>query len=247
MEDLKETKQLTVIIATFNEEETIEKCLDGVARHAPGAEIILVHGGRDGTAAAARRWARDRGYPILALNNFGDSGKGHAIKLGITLAKGEIMIQFDADMQFSPEDIPRVAAPLLAGEADLVIGSRFLPAADRGGYRSSFFRDKGNLLVNRIVSLSAGRKVTDVTTGLKGWTKELIWDTPFRDNRFVYEMEIVLRAALKGYRIWEIPVKYFSRRGGVSGHGGGVKELWSIGRTGLQIIIRAVLIRAGMG
>ncbi len=239
-------EQLSIIISTFNEEETIKKCLDGVAEHAPGAEIVLVHGGKDRTAARAREWSAERGIPIRALENFGDSGKGHAVKVGVTLARGEIMIQFDADMQFAPGDIPRTAAPLMEGEADLVIGSRFAPGADRAGYHPSFFRDAGNRLVNGTVSAMAGRKITDVTTGLKGWTKKMIWDVPFRDNRFVYEMEIVMRAARKGYRIMEIPAKYFSREGGVSGHGGGLRELWSLGTTGLKLMAGAVLIRLGL-
>ncbi len=239
-------RPFTIIISTFNEEATIRDCLDRVRQSAPEAEIILLHGGRDGTARAARDWGKERGDPIRVLENYGDSGKGHAIKVGITLASHPVMLQFDADLQFAPEDIPRVAGPVLAGESDLVIGSRFLPEADRSGYRSSFFRDRGNAFLNRFISLVSRREVSDVTTGMKAWNRELIRDVDFKDNRFIYEMEIVVRAALKGYRITQVPVTYFSRQGGASGHGTGAAEFCSIARTGLLIAFKAVLIRWGL-
>ncbi len=239
-------RPFTIIISTFNEEDTIGECLDRVRQSAPEAEIILLHGGRDGTARAAREWAEQRGDPVRVLENYGDSGKGHAIKVGITLASHPAMLQFDADLQFAPEDIPRVVGPVLAGESDLVIGSRFLPEADRSGYRSSFFRDRGNAFLNRFISLVSRREVSDVTTGMKAWNRKLIRDVDFKDNRFIYEMEIVVRAALKGYRITQVPVTYFSRQGGASGHGTGAAEFCSIARTGLLIAFKAVLIRWGL-
>ncbi len=239
-------KPITIIISTFNEEETIRGCLDRVRAVAAEAEIILLHGGRDGTARAARAWGEEKGDPIRVYDNYGDSGKGHAIKVGITLASHPVMVQFDADLQFAPEDIPLLAGPVLAGEADLSIGSRFLPESDRSGYRSSFFRDRGNAFLNQFISLIARRKVSDVTTGMKAWNREMIWDIDFQDNRFIYEMEIVVRSALKGYRIVQVPVTYFSRQGGASGHGSGAAEFCSIARTGLLIAFKALLIRWGL-
>lgn len=239
-------RPFTIIISTFNEEATIRECLDRVRAAAPQAEILILHGGRDGTARAAREWGKEHGDPIRVFENYGDSGKGHAIKVGITLASHPVMVQFDADLQFAPEDIPRVVGPVLAGSAELAIGSRFLKEADRSGYRSSFFRDAGNVFLNRLVSLVARRKVSDVTTGMKAWSRDLIWDISFKDNRFIYEMEIVVRAALKGYRIIQVPVAYFSRQGGASGHGTGVREFLSIARTGLLIACKAALIRCGL-
>ena len=110
-------KNFTIIISTFNEEETIRECLDRVRASAPEAEIILIHGGRDRTAEEARDWGKERSDPIRVFNNYGDSGKAHAIKVGITLASYPIMLQFDADLQFAPEDIPRMIEPLKIGRA----------------------------------------------------------------------------------------------------------------------------------
>lgn len=236
----------TIIIATFNEETTIRECLDRVQASVPGAEIIVVHGGHDRTAELAREWGRAHTVPIRVYDNYGDSGKGHAIKLGITLASHDVMAQFDADMQFAPEDIPAIMQPILDDTADLVIGSRFMEGADRSAYRSIILRDWGNAILNRLISILAGQVVTDVTTGMKAWNKRTIWDVRFRDNRFVYEMEIVLRAARKGYRVIQRPVRYAKRQGGESGHGSGLKECQQIIKTGILIAWRAILIRAGL-
>lgn len=237
------SKEFSVIISTFNEEDTIRECLDRIATVCPGAELLLIHGGRDRTADLAENWGRKNEVPIRVFRNYGDSGKGHAIKVGITLARSPVMVQFDGDLQFSPEDIPRVVAPVLSEEADLVIGSRFMAGVDRSGYSPSYFRDKGNSFLNWFISLVSRRKISDVTTGLKAWNRKAIWDIDFRDNRFIYEMEIVVRGALKGYRILQVPVTYSSRQGGISGHGAGLSEFFSIARTGILIAFKALLIR----
>ena len=243
---LSVVNDLTVIISTFNEEGTIVPCLERIAAVAPEAEVLIVHGGRDRTAAVASEYARTHdGLRLRVLENYGDSGKGHAIKVGISLASHPLQLQFDADLQFAPEDILAMLAPLREGRADVVVGSRFMKGADRSGYAFSFFRDVGNTILNRFISIMAGTEISDVTTGMKAWTREAIWEIRFKDNRFVYEMEIVMRAARKGLRIVQIPVKYSSRQGGHSGHGTGAKEFKSIVATGASIAWRALLIRVG--
>ena len=237
------SKKYSIIISTFNEEDTIRGCLERIRRAAPAAEIILIHGGKDKTSQIARRWAREQQGEVRVIDNYGDCGKGHAIKVGISLAGYPVMAQFDADMQFAPEDLEKMVGPILEGKADLVIGSRFMEGVDKSGYQSSFFRDMGNSFLNGFISLLAGQKITDVTTGMKSWNRAAIWEIAFKDNRFVYEMEIVMRAALRGYRILQVPVNYASRQGGISGHGSGLKEFFSIACTGLIIAWRALLIR----
>jgi len=238
---------ISIIIATFNEEDTITSVLDQVSEHAPDSEILVIHGGLDRTAEIAEKWGEEHSdVDLKVYRNFGDVGKAHAVKLGITLAKYPVILQFDADLQFSPADIPAMIAPIEEGEADLVIGSRFMKGADQSGYQASFFRDMGNNLLNGWISLLTGLEISDVTTGMKAWKAEAIWKTPFKDNRYVYEMEIVVRMARAGDRILQIPIHYSSRQGGASGHGSGLKEFWSIGKTGFMIGFRALLIRLGV-
>jgi glycosyltransferase involved in cell wall biosynthesis len=241
-----ETGQLktpvSIIIACLNEENTIVACLERLTQSAPAAEILVVHGGKDRTCELARAFAQ--AHPkVVAIRNENDRGKGSAIKAGIGRASHEWMCQFDADLQFDPEDIARVMAPIIEGRADVVIGSRFMKGADAADYQFSFLRVMGNRIVNAWVSLLCGQAVTDVTTGYKAWTKAAIQKIAFQDDGFVYEVEIPMRACLEGLRVAQVPVKYHDRRGGESGHGSGWRETFSIIRTGFRILASAAAIR----
>jgi glycosyltransferase involved in cell wall biosynthesis len=234
----------SILIACLNEEDTIVECLERLTRTAPEAEILVLHGGQDRTCELARTFAQS--HPrVVAVRNENDRGKGNAIKAGIARASCDAMCQFDADLQFEPEDISRVMAPILEGHADVVIGSRFMKGADISDYGFSFLRTAGNRIVNVWVSLLCGQSITDVTTGYKAWTKTAMQKISFRDDGFVYEVEIPMRASLKGLRVAQVPVKYHNRRGGVSGHGAGWREAWSLCRTGFHILATALVIRVG--
>lgn len=236
---------LSVIVACFNEESTIGECLDRLAVVVPAAEILVVCGGTDATLGIAR--ARAATHPgMRVLRNYGDSGKGHAVKLGITLASHDLMMQCDADLQFAPEEIPALLSPILEGRAEVAVGARFAPGSNCAGYTFSFLRTFGNQVVNGYVSKLTAQRFHDVTSGFKAWTREAIEAIPFRDNRFVYELEVAMRPALAGYRVAMVPVTYFNRKGGVSGHGSGWRETWSIVRTGVTILVRATMIRLSL-
>jgi len=163
--------------------------------------------------------------------------------VGIARATHAVMCQFDADLQFAPEDLPALFLPVLNGAADLTIGSRFMRGADSSQYKFSFLRVVGNWIVNAWTSLMCGRRMTDVTTGSKAWTRAAIAAIDFRDLKFVYEVEIVVRAARLGLRIVQVPVAYHNRQGGVSGHGKGWREIKSIVRCGLMLLWTATRIR----
>jgi glycosyltransferase involved in cell wall biosynthesis len=236
------TTPVSIIISCLNEEDTIVECLERLSQSAPTSEIIVVHGGNDRTCRWAQRFAKL--HPnVFAFHNENDRGKGSAIKAGIHRASHELMCQFDADLQFDPEDIARVMAPILEGRADIVIGSRFMKGADVSDYTFSFFRVMGNRIVNAWISLLCGQSVTDVTTGYKAWTREAIQKIDFEDDGFIYEVEIPVRAFMERLRVAQVPVKYHNRKGGIGGHGSGWRETFSIVRTGFRILASAMYIR----
>jgi glycosyltransferase involved in cell wall biosynthesis len=233
---------ISIIIACLNEEDTIVECLERLTQSAPEAEILVLHGGKDRTYELARDFAQSHPH-VVAVRNENDHGKGSAIKAGIERASFDVMCQFDADLQFEPEELGRVMAPILEGRADVVIGSRFMKGADASGYRFSFLRVMGNRVVNAWVSLLCGQSITDVTTGCKAWTRAAMQKIRFQDDGFVYEMEIPVRACMEGLRVVQVPVKYHDRQGGVSGHGSGWREVSSIVRTGWRILAGALAVR----
>jgi len=235
-------QKVSIIVACLFEEDTIRECLDRITKAMPNAEVLVIHGGTDRTCEIAAEMARTNAN-IVAVRNENDRGKGHAIQVGIARARNDIMCQFDADLQFAPEDLPALFAPVVSGEADLSIGSRFMPESDDSNYHFSFFRVVGNWVVNGWVSLMCGRRITDVTTGSKAWTRDAIKRIDFKDVRFVYEVEIPMKAVRRGLCVAQVPVSYHNRQGGVSGHGTGWKEFKSIIRTGFKILWTATRIR----
>ncbi len=240
-DNIKDTP-VSIIIACLFEEDTIGDCIERISKTMKNAEIIVVHGGTDKTYDIAKKIS-DKNPKIIPIRNKNDKGKGHAIKVGISRATYDIICQFDADLQFEPENLPNVLAPLINDEADIVIGSRFLSGADASNYSFSFFRSVGNWIVNRWVSLLIGRNISDVTTGYKAWTRKAINSIDFRDDKFVYEVEIPMRAVLNDLRIAQVPVNYYNRKGGISGHGTGINEINSLIITGILLLWKAAFIR----
>ena len=164
---------LSVIISCFNEEESIGECLRRTVQAVPDAEILVIHGGRDRTADIAEEMARTNPN-ITVIRNLDDRGKGHAIKVGIARSSADVMVQFDADLQFMPEEIPKVVRPIVAGEADFSFGARFMEESDVERYDFSFFRVMGNRIVNRYINLLTRQRFCDITTGFKAWTRDAI-------------------------------------------------------------------------
>jgi len=198
----------------------------------------VVDGGTDGTFAKAQRLSTQ--WPqIKPIRNQPDHGKGHGVRQGIAAASGRIMAQFDADLQFYADDLPALLKPVLAGRADVTLGSRFLPDSSRVAYRPIFFRDIGNRLLSGYVSALIGQRVTDVTSGVKAWTRAAIERIDFRDLRYSYELEIVVRAARLGLRIQDVPVRYADRNTGRSMH----RNSWAVARAGAVMLGKSLLAR----
>lgn len=225
----------SILIACRNEEDNIGPCLDAVLRAMPDAEILVVAGGTDRTAERAETWAQE--HPrIHVVRHAPDRGKGHAIRDGLALARADAIAQFDADRQFDAADLPALLAPIQAGRCDLCIGSRFLGSSESSA-RPSFCRDFGNRLLAVWVSLLTGRKTTDVTTGMKAWSRSAIAKIDFRDDAYSYEAEIVVRAAKLGLRIQEIPVRHAERESGISMH----RNELQLAKAGLTIAAKCWL------
>ena len=189
---MSNSKTVSVIISCFNEEKTIEHCVQSVASAMPEAEIVVVHGGNDRTFEVARSLATEipKVMPVRQRERPGQRPRHQ--DGDCQTPPGDVMAQFDADLQFFATDLPALVQPLLAGEVNVCLGSRFLPASNRAAYKPSWFRDCGNRVLAGYISLLSGRKVTDVTAGVKAWTRAAIAAIDFRDDRYTYEAEIVL-------------------------------------------------------
>jgi glycosyltransferase involved in cell wall biosynthesis len=230
--------KLSVVIPVYNERATVSELLRRVAA-APlpegvGLEMVVVEdGSTDGTRELLRE-LRERGDPVFQLfEQPRNQGKGAAIRRGFREATGDILLVQDADLEYSPTDYPRLLEPILAGEADVVYGSRFLG----GPHRVLFFwHYLGNKALTTLSNMLTDLNLSDMETCYKVFRRELLDGTELRSNRFGIEPELTARFARGGARIFEVPISYHGRtyaEGKKIGWKDGVAAVWAILRYNL--------------
>ncbi len=229
--------QLSILIATFDEQDVIETCVRRVAAVYPeGAEILVIDGGSDRTGEIVR--ALEGELPVRYVRNENDRGKGHAIRTGSEHARGDVMAQIDADLQFLPEELPRLVAPIIEGRADVTLGSRFARGSVRGPGSTPLFRTLGNMFASGYASVLFGHRMTDVQAGMKAWSREAMRRLgPLTSDDYAYEVEIPARALSAGLRVVDVPITTEARAGGetkVNVVLDGIPLLWSITRFRLD-------------
>ncbi len=224
---------LSVIVPCYNERATVAELLRRVREVAVEKEIIVVDdrstdGSRDVVAGLARQWPEIR--QILQPVN---QGKGAAIRRGIEEARGDIVIIQDADLEYDPDEYPKIIQPIVDGHADVVYGSRF------EGYPRRvmlYWHRLGNTFLTFLSNMTTNLDLTDMETCYKAFRREVIQSIPLRSNRFGFEPEITAKVARRGYRIFEVPISYYGRdywEGKKINWKDGLSAIWTILRYGL--------------
>lgn len=204
--------RLVAVVPAWNEAEAIGRVVDEIRAFDPTAEIVVVDdASSDGTAAVARR----HGATVLRLPF--NVGIGGAVQTGIRYAREEgydVAVRLDGDGQHDASEIGKLLAPIHAGDADVVIGSRFV---DPGGtYRPPFARRLGIRVFARLVSVLGGQRVTDTTSGFVALNRtgiELFADQFPHDYP---EVETTLVALRSGLRLVQVQVEMRERQTGTS-------------------------------
>ena len=225
--------KLSVIIPVYNERRTLEEVLGRVARAPMEKEVIVVDDGSDdGTREILKRLAENAGPSdrLRIVFHERNQGKGAAVRTGIAQATGDWILIQDADLEYDPQDYPALLAPLLAGRADVVYGSRFLDGAGRTRYLQHYL---ANRFLTFVSNLMTRQNLSDMETGYKVFRREVLDGIRLRSNRFEIEPEITVKLTRQGYRIHEIPISYNSRsyrEGKKITWVDGLKALWALFR-----------------
>ena len=221
--------KLSVVMPVYNERATLAQIVERV--FAVGLEIELLcvddgssDGSREILAELEKRLPQMR--VLLQPHN---KGKGAALRRGIKEASGDFVIIQDADLEYDPQDYPRLLEPLQAGQADVVYGSRFLGA---GPHRVLYYwHSVGNWGLTLLSNMITNLNMTDMETCYKVFRRELIQAIPLEEDRFGFEPEVTVKIAKRSLRVYEVGISYWGRtyaEGKKIGWKDGVRALWCL-------------------
>ncbi len=228
--------KVSIIIPVYNEEKTISEIIKRVkeVKLPPqlSKEIIVVN---DSSVDKSTQILR-RLTGIKVINHKVNTGKGAALRTGFKKATGEIFIIQDADLEYNPEDYPRLLDPILKGKASVVYGSRLkdFPLKISGKKKTPLVSHYlGNKFLSFVTSLLFGDTVSDMETGYKLFKSSVIEGMNLKAHRFDFEPEITAKILKRGYKIEEVPIKVRPR-----GYDEGKKITWKDGFIAVWSLIK---------
>jgi glycosyltransferase involved in cell wall biosynthesis len=219
---------LSVVMPVYNERDTIAEIIGRVLTVPLRVELIVVDdGSTDGTRDLLADLHRQHGFKLVLQP--ANAGKGSALRRGFREVTGDLVVIQDADLEYSPEELPELIALICEGRADVVYGSRFL-----GRHRVFLFTHYlGNWLLTFITNALYNTMLTDMETCYKAMRTEVLRSFTLNSNGFGIEPEITAKVFKRHYRVYEVPITYDGR-----GYDEGKKITWRDGVVALWVLLK---------
>ena len=203
---------LSIVIPVYNEKETVLKLLKQLAAVDFGvdAEIIIVDDySTDGTREILHSLKGQTLTNIKVIFKDKNQDKGAALRRGFDQASGEIIVVQDADLEYHPQDLPKLIKPILQGRTSIIYGSRFLPPHHKNYFRLHYL---GNYFMAWLFRFLYPTKITDPATCYNIFKRDILNKIPpLRLNGFEMEPEFTAKVLRAGYHILELPIQYQAR------------------------------------
>ena len=222
--------KLSIVIPCYNEETTVEDIVAVVKATAYDKEILIIDdGSTDNTREVLKQFDNDPIVKVFLQPH--NMGKGAALRRGFTEATGDVVIIQDADLEYTPDDYPKLLAPIEAGRADVVYGSRFQGGPGRVLY---YRHTMGNKFLTFLSNLATDLNLTDMETCYKVFKREVIQNIVLESNRFGFEPEVTAKLAkMRDVVVYEVPISYHGRT-----YDEGKKITWKDGVSALWCIFK---------
>ncbi|MEK6855014.1 MAG: glycosyltransferase family 2 protein [Nanoarchaeota archaeon] len=226
-------KKLSIAVPVYNEEKNVIEIINRIkkVKFPLKIEIIIVDdGSTDKTAENIKKIRADRGIKIKKIYHKKNSGKGAAIRTAISRATGDVFVIQDADLEYNPEEIPKLIEHMQKNNLSVVYGSRILNKKNKYSYLSYYL---GNLFLNIATNILFNLSLTDMETCYKLIKSDVLKKISLNSDKFNIEPEITAKIALMGYKIEEIPISYNPRT-----KEEGKKIKWSDGTQAILTLLR---------
>ena len=202
-------ERVVAVILAKNEEKTIREAVEGAARFVH--EVVVMDGHSSDESVAI---ARSAGATVYTDSS---QGKGAAIRQSMGLIDAAVVVFMDADGSHDPADIPKLALPVVRGEMDLCVGSRFAGGSDELSISAGqLIRTIGNISMNIAINKRWHTELSDTLNGFRAVRRQAAMAVELKENRHTIEQETVMKMLRHGYRVMNVPTHEYARKFGMS-------------------------------